>query len=98
MSHTTTALKYVRAIRTFSFVKSLENHPYAYYTGFASVAIVYFNYRQYKRLRKMYPDWKSSAEKFKGDFKSFKRQELHDIRQYNGNVNKMRDDMMARNA
>ena len=91
-------LRCARYIRKFSIKQSLENHPYSYYCGICSVFIVITNVYQSRRFVKMYPDWTTDAKRLKGEYRKFKQQELHDIRNYNNNVHQMRKDLSTRNA
>lgn len=86
-------LRAVRQLRTFNPRSFLHEHTTIVYCIVAAGVIGALNYKQWKRMKSIYPDYDKYAKLQGARYNEAKQQELHDVMRYNDMVTQMRDDM-----
>jgi hypothetical protein len=93
---TSPIMKLVRSVRTFQPRVFLHKHVFGVYWSAISFAFVYANFRQWQRMKKLYPDYNEVAKSTGTQFTSMKEQELQDVQAFNAKAEMMRVDLKAR--
>ena len=92
----TPLLRVVRRIRTFEPRVFLHRQRYILFASLWTGVFVAANVMQYRRMRKLYPDYDALATSQGKMYAGAKVQELNDVRRYNSLVNNMRSDLRGR--
>jgi hypothetical protein len=86
-------LRIIRKIRLFDPKDYVHRQRYVVYSGVFACIAVAGNVMQYRRMRKLYPDYNEVARTQGAMYAGAKAQELADVQRYNNMVKSMRTDI-----